>query len=481
MSAENMGKSEASRNSNRTQDENNSPDMATVFQGFQNALTQLVAASKVQTEAFNSFKEDLVLQPDPDEEEEEATGTLGTPDLLDLNQLLDSSENDQSSKASPSISVTRSDSEPAENLLDNLTQALLSTNKKSPDIEGKIAGLMDNILTGELSQDSVKEKGEKYPPPANCKYLNPTMVNEEIWDLLNRKSRTVDLAFQRVKEPIVQGLSSLVILADRLLKDIRSAKTVNARETLTHVIDSIALFGHANWKLNIKRRELIKPDLNPPYTRLCKEEIKPSTKLSGDDLTKHLKEMSEVKRAGQQMQKATNGSTYVAKTSSFKAHRSKPYDRPSNSRVSGFKRRPFLGHGRASAQTKGNSQPEELPQTTIEQKVREPVLPFRIHIDDLHKRVEFFKAGQVKHHLPMWESLTNDPFNLDAIKHHHIEFEAKYPIQRVRPNKAYFSPSEINIIDAEVAELLRKEVLTKVKHTANDFVSNILKKMVLTV
>ena len=157
-----MDKSEASTNSNRTRDENNSPDMATVFQGFQNALTQLVAASKAQTEAFNSPKEDLLLQPEPDEEEE-ATGTLGTPDLLDLNQLLDSSENDQSSKASPSTSVTHSDSEPAENLLDNLTQALLSTNKKSPDFERKIAGLMDNILTGELSQDSVKEKGEKYP------------------------------------------------------------------------------------------------------------------------------------------------------------------------------------------------------------------------------------------------------------------------------------------------------------------------------
>ena len=70
----------------------------------------------------------------------------------------------------------------------------------------------------------------------------------------------------------------------------------------------------------------------------------------------------------------------------------------------------------------------------------------------------------------MWESLTNDPFILDAIKHHHIEFEAEYPTQRVRPNKAYVSPSEINIIDAEVAKLLSKEVLAKVKHTADDFV-----------
>ena len=95
---------------------------------------------------------------------------------------------------------------------------------------------------------------------------------------------------------------------------------MNAREILTHAMDSIALFGHANWKLNMKRRELIKPDLNPPYTRLCKEDIKPSTKLFSDDLSKHLKEMSEVKRAGQQMQKATSGSTYLIKPRTQRHH-----------------------------------------------------------------------------------------------------------------------------------------------------------------
>ena len=103
----------------------------------------------------------------------------------------------------------------------------------------------------------------------------------------------------------------------------------------------------------MKRREIIKPDLNPPYTRLCKEEIKPTTKLFGDDLSKHLKEMSEVKRAGQQMQKVANVS---AKASSLKNQRSKPYDRPQNNRFNAFKRRPFLGHGRASTQTKASDQ-----------------------------------------------------------------------------------------------------------------------------
>ena len=123
----------------------------------------------------------------------------------------------------------------------------------------------------------MKERGEKYPPPTNCKYLSTTSttVNEEIWDLLSRKNRTVDLAFQRVQEPLIHGLSSLTIQAHRLVKDIHSANNVDAREILTHVMDSIALFGHANWKLNMKRQDVIKPDLNPPYTRLCKEKIKP--------------------------------------------------------------------------------------------------------------------------------------------------------------------------------------------------------------
>ena len=207
-----------------------------------------------------------------------------------------------------------------------------------------------------MSQDSVKERGEKYPPPANCKYLTSTIVNEEIWDLLSRKNRSVDLAFQRVQEPLIHRLSSLTILADRLFKDIQNAKTVDARETLTHVMDSIALFGHANWKLNMKRREVMKPDLNPPYTRLCKEEIKPTTKFFGDDLSKHLKEMSEVKRAGQQMQKVANGSAHTTKALSLKNQRSKPYERPQNNRFNAFKRRPFLGHGRASTQTNASNQ-----------------------------------------------------------------------------------------------------------------------------
>ena len=138
-------------------DRNGSTTMAGVLLSLQSSLKQLVQASKAQTEAFNNLREDILLQPDPNEENMDVI-TDGTPNLLDLttatNQLLDTS-NSHSPKSllndSPPDEGTNND------FLDSLTHALLPNSKKSPDIEEKIASLVKNILTGELSQDSVKE------------------------------------------------------------------------------------------------------------------------------------------------------------------------------------------------------------------------------------------------------------------------------------------------------------------------------------
>ena len=89
------------------------------------------------------------------------------------------------------------------------------------------------------------------------------------------------------------------------------------------------------------------------------------------------------------------------KASSVKKQRSKPYDRPQNNHFNAFQRRPFLGHGRLSTQTKANNQIKELSQDAIKELVRETIPSTRrINLDDLHKRVELFQAGQVRHHLP---------------------------------------------------------------------------------
>lgn len=213
------------------------------------------------------MKEDFLLcSGDEDSEDTPAIDDNTSDNALDiaatLNNVLDSSDN------SKTTSVKSPESGPTQSaLVDSLTQAFTTSKVTSPAIEGKIAELIDNMLIGGLSAETVKERVEKHPPPENCKFLSVTMVNEEIWDLLPRKSRAVDLAFQRVQEPLLQGISALTKLAGKLVKDINDGKTPDTRQMLDHVMDSVAMLGNTNCKLNMKRRELIKPELNPPYVK----------------------------------------------------------------------------------------------------------------------------------------------------------------------------------------------------------------------
>ena len=236
-----------------------------------------------------------------------------------------------------------SDTEPKLDLLESLTQAYIPSQKKSPAVAEKIAALINSILSGKLSPEVAKERGGKYFPPENCENVCTSLVNEEIWDLLPRRSRSVDLAFQRVQETLTQGISSIALLADKLAKDVQNKQTPNMTDIMHHVMDSLVLVTHANWSLNMKRRELIKPDLNLPFTRLCKPDITPTTKLFGDDLQKHLKEMTDVSRVGKQLQK---------KPFQQRPHSQKPYERPrQNYNYKNQSKKPFLVHGRAALQT----------------------------------------------------------------------------------------------------------------------------------
>ena len=44
---------------------------------------------------------------------------------------------------------------------------------------------------------------------------------------MSRKNKSIDLAFKKVQEPLVEGLSALAILSDCLVKDVQSSKTTN--------------------------------------------------------------------------------------------------------------------------------------------------------------------------------------------------------------------------------------------------------------
>ena len=156
MNVDNDRVTDSSPNCDLNGEENGSTEMAGVLLSLQSSLKQLVQASKAQTEALNNLREDILLQPDPSEEDKDVI-TDGTPNLLDIttatNQLLDSRNGH-----SPMSLLNNSCPDEGTNndFLDSLTQALLPNSKKSPDVEEKIAGLLNNILTGELSRNEAR-------------------------------------------------------------------------------------------------------------------------------------------------------------------------------------------------------------------------------------------------------------------------------------------------------------------------------------
>ena len=270
--------------------------LTNILQNLTTTLSQLTEASQAQTAVLADLKEDLLLQDDADEPNPDRHAE--PLDITHLTAVVNDCTRDSSAKDVVSDSRSDSESQSQNNIVESLTQAYLPNTKKFPAIEGKIAELIDNMLTGGLLTKTVKESADKYSSPRKNKFLGITSVNEEVWDLLPRQSRTVDLAFQKVQELLLPGLSALCTLSGKLVSCIQSGKMPKTRETLTVIMGSIALLSNTHHKLNMKRRELIKPELNPPYTRLCKDEIKPSAKLFGDDLSKHLKDIAELKKVG---------------------------------------------------------------------------------------------------------------------------------------------------------------------------------------
>ncbi|CAH3155362.1 unnamed protein product, partial [Porites lobata] len=132
-----------------------------LLQGLQASIAQLTQASLSQTEAFKNLKEDLLLLPDSQDErsdEEEPNHDAVDPTAA-VNALLDTNKGAH------------------QDVIDSLTQALKSKPKKSPPIDAKIASFVDDILTGDLSADMAREKGEKYPPPENCKHNQAITIN----------------------------------------------------------------------------------------------------------------------------------------------------------------------------------------------------------------------------------------------------------------------------------------------------------------
>ena len=95
--------------------------------------------------------------------------------------------------------------------------------------------------------------------PQNCEALTEVKVNQLIWDNLSTNIRSQDLRMQKVQTFLVKGITGVVLATNKVLGCLNSIP--EGRDLIQSLSDSIEMLANANKEINMRCKEMIKPDL----------------------------------------------------------------------------------------------------------------------------------------------------------------------------------------------------------------------------
>ena len=131
---------------------------------------------------------------------------------------------------------------------------------------------------------------EKYPRPENCKLLVVPKTNRAVWNQLKDAAKIAEMGMQKCQKLFMTGMYAI-------LEASRGAcGTIKA-----NLIHALVLILSGNREQNLKRRELLRPDLNAQFSALCNASTPISTELFGDDVGKEIDEVAKANRLGKKL------------------------------------------------------------------------------------------------------------------------------------------------------------------------------------
>jgi len=256
-------------------------------------------------------------------------------------------------------SATESVFDPTEELVAVTESATVDTNTKTlesseflpsifeetesfgPDVAEVVAQRINDSVSKKPLETKLTELKDKYKTPKNCNLLCVPKVNLELWHDLPRNTKTKDLGLQEIQRNLVKSAQPVLQLLDMTLKAQKEQKQIETSTIIALVADASTFLGHTSYLTSLKRREFLKPDIAPAYQSVCSKSNPITTYLFGDELAKHIKEISEVNKIAKKT---------MSRTHSYNSTKRSGFDYKSNN-SSGTRynqrggRRPFLGYG----------------------------------------------------------------------------------------------------------------------------------------
>ena len=222
-----------------------------------------------------------------------------------VSQMLSSAGTNASTESAQVETVeTASPDTPSSSILGNIPQELQMEALCAPRVLDQLVTTANNLAREKLPDYTLASKYKLYDRPENCTALLTVKVNPPIWDKLKSETRSNDLKFQKVQTALSKSLIAMVQVTDALTKSLAASEKKDLPSTedmIRKLTDVVVFVFQANHDIYAKRRESTKPELHQDYRPLCSPSNPVTEWLSGDDLSKKVKDMTEVNKVGQRV------------------------------------------------------------------------------------------------------------------------------------------------------------------------------------
>jgi len=171
--------------------------------------------------------------------------------------------------------------------------------EKGAAISQSLANLINTACSAQCDTDSIVAK---YKLPENCVNLGAPLVNNELWKVLDKRARSQDRGMVEIQNLAATGIVPMIKLAEMFKTQISSSP-----EARTLVSDIMTIMGQVQYNLSLRRRYMIRPNINKKYSNLCNVNTPVSSMLFGDDISKEIKNCDNGVSLGKDMRMRGRG------------------------------------------------------------------------------------------------------------------------------------------------------------------------------
>lgn len=167
----------------------------------------------------------------------------------------------------------------------------LDLETKAPKVNNEIADVANKLCLHQVSTDQCKALAKCHLTPENIKVRLPKCENS-IWTQLPARTRASDAKLQTTQQLLLAAINCQLEVKNSLVNSKAS------KELLTSALDGLTLSLTANYEMNQRRRDAIRPQFKAEFAKaLCSATNPADEFLFGGDTSKRMKEISELQKS----------------------------------------------------------------------------------------------------------------------------------------------------------------------------------------